>query len=55
MNLIVKIQLNQEWFNGLEKRPMVKKGLKGLLIGVIDASLIGRGKVIDARFDNKSN
>jgi len=55
MHLIVKIRLNQEWVSSLEKHPMIKKHLRGFLSSAIDAALIGRGKVVEIKFDHDTN
>jgi len=55
VDLIIKIHLNAEWLKTLDKAPMIKKHLRGFVTGMLDAALIGRGKVTEIKFDDKTN
>jgi len=53
MDLTVKIHLNQAWLDDLKQHPMIKKNLTGFILTAVNASLVGRGKVLFVKIDTE--
>jgi hypothetical protein len=53
MDLIIKVKLNQDWVADLKNHPMIRKNLTGFILTAVNASLVGRGKVLSVKIDEE--
>ena len=51
VDIIVKIKIKDSWVKN--QSPIVRKHIRGYIVPMIEAALLGNGKVLEIKFDKE--